>query len=294
MIQTAVPATDRTGLGILLVVAGMFCFATMDAISKVLALDYAITQMLWVRYAVFTGFACLIAWRAGFRRTIRSARPFLQSGRALLLLVENGMFVLAFRYLPLAETHAIAACSPLIVVALSVPLLGEKVGLRRWLAVLAGFAGVLVIIRPGFHALEWPILIPLVGALMWGLYQIMVRLCARTDSGETTLFWSAAVGLAATTLVGPLEWRDPDAAGWTLLMALAAIASLGHFALIKGLQFAEAGAVQPFSYTLLVWATVLGVLVFGDVPDGWTVAGGAIVVGSGLYAWYRERRARRR
>ena len=265
MIQTAVPATDRTGLGILLVVAGMFCFATMDAISKVLALDYAITQMLWVRYAVFTGFACLIAWRAGFRRTIRSARPFLQSGRALL-----------------------------IVVALSVPLLGEKVGLRRWLAVLAGFAGVLVIIRPGFHALEWPILIPLVGALMWGLYQIMVRLCARTDSGETTLFWSAAVGLAATTLVGPLEWRDPDAAGWTLLMALAAIASLGHFALIKGLQFAEAGAVQPFSYTLLVWATVLGVLVFGDVPDGWTVAGGAIVVGSGLYAWYRERRARRR
>jgi len=282
-------AADRTGLGILLSVLAMFGFASMDAISKVLAPDYAIAQMLWVRYVFFVGFALLLMRPRGIARTARSRRPWLQAARALLLLVENGMFVLAFRYLPLADVHAVAAASPLIVIALSVPLLGEKVGPRRWAAVLAGFAGVLLIVRPGFQALEWPILLPLAGAVLWGLYQIMVRLCARTDTSETTLFWSAAVGLAVTSAVGPFQWTPPDAVGWALLLALALVAALAHFALIKAFQFAEAGAVQPYSYTLLVWAATLGYLVFGDLPDAWTVAGAAVIVASGLYSWYRER-----
>lgn len=293
MTAAAGAAGDRTGLGIALSVLAMVCFASMDAVSKHLAEDYAIVQILWVRYAFFLAFALLVARRVGVRNAARSRRPWLQASRALLLLVENGAFVLAFRYLPLADTHAIAASSPLLVVALSVPVLGEKVGIRRWLAVLAGFAGVLLIVRPGFQTLAWPILIPLAGAFLWASYQILVRLCGRTDSSETTLLYSAAVGLAVTSLLGPLDWTPPDAAAWGWLLAVAAIGSTGHLLLIKALQYAEAGAVQPFSYSLLVWATVLGAVVFGDLPDLWTVAGAAIVVASGLYTWYRERRRAR-
>jgi drug/metabolite transporter (DMT)-like permease len=286
--KTPARSADRSGLGIALAVLAMLLFAAMDALSKLLAQGYAITQILWVRYVVFTGFALLLMRASGIRRTARSQRPLLQAARGLLLVIENGVFVLAFKHLPLADVHAIAAASPLIVIALSVPMLGEQVGWRRWLAVLAGFAGVLLIVRPGFAELSAPMLIAVAGAVMWGLYQVLVRLCARHDGSETTLFWSAAAGLVATSLIGPFEWRAPDAQGWTLLLALAAFGSLGHYALIKALSFAEAGAIQPFSYTLLLFAAFLGFLVFGDVPDRWTIAGAAVVIASGLYAWWRE------
>ena len=291
--MVALPQTHpagRTGLGIVLAVAAMFCFASMDAVSKLLVARYAIAQILWVRYIFFVGFALLMMRPAGIRRTARSARPMLQAGRALLLVVENAAFVLAFLYLPLAQVHAIAAVSPLIVIALAVPLLGEQVGPRRWLAVGAGFAGVLLVLRPGFQTLHWPLLVPVGGALLWALYQILVRLCGRSDGPLTTLFWSAAVGCAAISFVGPFQWTTPDAADWMRLLLVALFGSLGHFALIKALHFVEASAVQPFSYTLLLWAATLGYLIFGNVPDGWTIAGGAIVVSSGLYSWYCERR----
>ena len=269
----------------------MFSFASMDAISKILAPDYAIAQILWLRYVVFVGFALLMMRRRGIRAMARSARPWLQAGRALLLIVENGVFILAVRYLPLADVHALAAVSPLIVIVLSGPMLGERVGLRRWLAVSAGFAGVLIVVRPGFQSLEWPVLVPLAGALMWGLYQILVRLCGRSDRPETTLFWSAAVGLIGASLIGPFQWKTPDVHAWELLLVLALFGSFGHYVLIKALDFAEAGAVQPFSYTLLLWAATLGYLVFGNVPDRWTIAGAALIVASGLYSWYWERRS---
>ncbi len=280
---------DRPALGAGLTVLAMFGFACMDAISKWIVQDYAITQILWVRYALFAVFAVLIVGPAKARRAAASNRPWLQAGRALLAVVESGVFVLAFAHLPLADTHAVAATSPLIVIALSMPLLGERVGLARWLAVLAGFAGVLLIIRPGIQSLDWPILLPLIGAFLWGLYQILVRLCSRTDSSETTLLWSAFIGLAGMTTVGPWGWKSPDLFGWTCLIAIAVIGTLSHFALIKALAYAEAGAVQPFSYTLLVWATVLGFVVFADMPDGWTMFGAAVIVLSGLYTWHRDR-----
>jgi drug/metabolite transporter (DMT)-like permease len=197
--------------------------------------------------------------------------------------------VLAFRYLPLAVVHALGASAPLIVVALSVVLLGETVGIRRWSAVLVGFIGVLIIIRPGLKEIEWPLLIPLVGALMWALYQILVRLCSRTDGSDTTLLWSALVGLAATSVTGPFVWVPPDREAWVLLIVLAVAGSLAHYAFIKGLQLAEASAVQPYTHTLLVFAAFWGLAIFGDIADAWTILGAAIIVGSGLYTWYRER-----
>lgn len=284
---------DPARAGILLVIAASFCFASMDAMSKILAQDHAILQILWFRYIVFTAFALAIARRRGVRRTLISQRPWLQAFRALLLVVENAVFVLAFRYLPLADVHALGASAPLMVVALSVVLLGETVGIRRWSAVLVGFVGVLIIIRPGLQEIEWPLLIPLVGALMWALYQILVRLCSRTDDSDTTLLWSALVGLAATSVTGPFVWVPPDREAWVLLVVLAVAGSIAHYALIKGLQLAEASAVQPYTYTLLVFAAFWGLAVFGDIPDAWTILGATIIVGSGLYTWYRERQLAR-
>jgi len=287
---TSPPARpNHPHLGALLTMASMLGFACMDSLSKLLVHDYPIAQTLWVRYGIFTVFALLIVRRGGIGKAARSARPLLQAGRSLLGVVENGVFVLAFLYLPLADTHAVAATSPLIVIALSALFLGEQVRMKRWCAVAAGFAGVLLIIRPGFQVLSWPLLLPLGGAMLWAVYQVLTRLCARNDTPDTTLLWTAAIGFAATTLIGPWQWHAPDTTGWILIGGIALLGSVSHYALIRALDFAEAAAVQPYSYTLLVWATVLGVIVFGDIPDWWTLAGAAIVVLSGLYTWYEDR-----
>ncbi len=288
-------ARNNTSLGALYTMLAMLGFASMDAIAKWLVADYAIGQMMWIRYAVFSVFAWLVVQRRGGLMTAaRTQRPWLQGGRALLAVVESAVFVLAFNYLPLADTHAVAATSPLIVIALGVLFLGERAGLARWLAVAVAFAGMLMIVRPGLRALDWPMLLPLLGALLWATYQVLIRLCSRTDSADTTLVWSAFVAFGATTLVGPWQWQWPDTQGWVLLVAVALLGALSHYALIKALDHAEAGAVQPYAYTLLVWAAVLGALVFGDIPDHWTLMGAAIIVASGLYTWHYDRRAMRR
>jgi drug/metabolite transporter (DMT)-like permease len=282
--------TQRTSLGALCTMLAMLGFAGMDAISKWLVADYPIGQMMWIRYAVFCVFAWLVVRRRGLRAALRSQRPVLQATRALVALVESCIFVLAFSYLPLADTHAVAAISPLIVIAFGALFLKEHVGPARWLAVVAGFAGVLLIVRPGFRTLDWPLLLPLVGAVLWGSYQILTRACSRDDSPDTTLVWSAFAAFLATCVIGPLQWRWPDAAGWSLLIATAMINALANYALIRALDYAEASAVQPYSYTLLVWVAVLGVVMFGDFPDGWTICGAAVIVASSLYAWYQDRR----
>ncbi|WP_289296575.1 DMT family transporter [uncultured Reyranella sp.] len=289
----AVAGRNNTSRGAIFTMLAMLGFASMDTITKWMVADYPIGQMMWVRYAIFCLFAWFVVRRRGLRAALRSNRPGLQFGRALLAVVESAVFVLAFRYLPLADTHAVAATSPLIVIALGVLFLGEKAGPARWAAVAVGFVGVLLIVRPGFRELDWPLLIPVVGAVLWGGYQILIRLCSRTDTPETTLVWSAFVAFGATTLVGPLQWRWPDATGWALLVAIALLGALAHYALIKALDYAEAGAVQPYSYTLLVFVTILGIIVFGDIPDHWTLAGAAVIVASGLYTWHHERQAGR-
>jgi drug/metabolite transporter (DMT)-like permease len=280
---------SNTSLGALLTMLAMLCFAGMDAISKWLVADYPVGQMMWIRY----GFLCLFAWfvvrRRGLRAALRTQQPRLQIARSLVAVVEGAVFVLAFRYLPLADTHAVAAISPLLVIALGVFFLGERAGRARWLAVAAGLAGVLLIVRPGFRNVDWPLLLPLTGALLWAGYQVLTRLAARRDSPDTSLLWSAIVAFAATSFVGPLEWQWPTAGAWTSMVVISGLGAIAHYALITALNHAEAGALQPYAYTLLVWATLLGFLVFDNVPDRWTIMGAAIVVASGLYTWRHDR-----
>jgi drug/metabolite transporter (DMT)-like permease len=286
-------AGRRSTTAILLVLAAMFAFAVMDGLTKILAQKLAIPQILWVRNIVFAGLA--IALLRGQNRDkpllslAHSNRPWLQFWRALLLIVESGVFMVAFSLMPLADVHAVNAVAPLLVVALSVPLLGEHVGPRRWAAVVVGFIGVLLIIRPGFEKIEPPVLIALLGSAMWALYQIMVRLCSRVDRSETTSLWTALVGLGASTLIGPVSWVWPDATGWAMLAAIAILGSVSHIALIRALGMMEPALLQPYNYTLFVWAVVVGYLFFGDIPDRWTLAGAAIIIVSGLYVWHRER-----
>ncbi|MGD9881296.1 MAG: DMT family transporter [Reyranella sp.] len=286
----AARSRNNTSLGALYTVLAMLGFAVMDAMSKWVVADYSIGQMMWIRYGVFCVFAWLLVRRKGLLAMARTRRPWLQGGRSILILVESAVFVLALAYLPLADTHALASTSPLIVIVFGVMFLGERAEPARWLAVVVGFLGMLLIVRPGLRTLDWPMLLPIIGAVMWAAYQVLVRLCTRTDSADTTFVWTAFAGLAATTLVGPWQWHWPDTIGWTLLIAIALLNALASYSLIRAFAIAEAGAVQPYCYTALVWVTILGLVVFGDFPDEWTILGTAIIVASSLYTWHHDRR----
>jgi drug/metabolite transporter (DMT)-like permease len=287
--------------GIILILIANLGFAGMDAVSKTLIVDYPVAQILWVRYAFFAAFATALSLRSGGPFAgFRSQRPALNVLRAVILLAEIACFVVAcfvvaFRYLPLAETHSIAAVYPLIITALSALVLGEFVGPRRWAAVAVGFVGVVVILRPGLGVFNPAALIPLAGAALFAVYQIMTKVVARRDSMVTILLYTGWIGFALTSITGPFYWTPPDLKGWILLPIAGFMGVVGHLLLIKALELAPASVLQPFNYTLLIWATAVGFLVFGDLPDTVTVLGAGIVVASGLYTWWRERvRAKRR
>lgn len=265
--------------------------ALMDTTGKYITADFPVSQILWVRYGVFLILACLLARPRGIIKSLSSRQPGLQIGRSLLLVVEVAVFLFSFKNLPLVTVHSVGASSPLIATALAIPLLGEKVGIRRWLAVIIGFAGVLLIIRPGHNEFGGAVYLPLLGALLWALYQILVRRVVR-DGPETTSLYTALVGFAAFGMIAPFEWQAPDLKGGILLLAVGVFGGSGHILLIKSLQLAPASVLQPLNYMILVWAAILGFVVFGYIPDVWTIAGALIVVASGLYAISRQQRER--
>ncbi|MBT3535804.1 MAG: DMT family transporter [Rhodospirillaceae bacterium] len=266
----------------------MFLLAGMDGISKTLAADYAVPQILSVRFLIFCLFALAIARPRSLRAAFRSKHPYLQIARSLIITIEVGVFILAFRYLPLADTHAIAGIAPLLVTALAVPFLGEKVGMRRWTAIGIGFLGLLIIVRPGIGVFNPAALIALAGAVLWSVYQILVRKVS-DDDAATSLLYMAVIGAVVMTALAPFFWKPPDTTGWLLLLSLGVVGSLGHYILILAFRAAPASTLQPFHYIVLLWATAIGYWVFGDLPDAWTILGAAIIAGSGLYAFYRER-----
>jgi drug/metabolite transporter (DMT)-like permease len=280
---------DPKTKGILICLCGMACFGWMDALSKTLSIQLAPVQILWVRYALSVPLVLLMAVPGGLRTTLRSARPKLQITRAIFIAAEMTFVVIGYQTMPLADAHAIFALTPLLVTALSVPLLGEQVGLRRWIAVGAGLVGVLIIIRPGFATVTPGMLIMLGCALMYAFYQIMTRIAGRHDAAATSMVWQTVGGTLALSTVGPFFWTDPTPDQWLLLGMLAALGVIGHFGLVLALQFAPAVVVQPFTYTMLIWASLSGWIVFGDVPSLFVVAGAAVIVASGLYAAWRER-----
>lgn len=283
--------TNAVAWGIGFMMAAMLMFASVDVLSRHLTQTYAVPQILMVRFVFFFFFALLLIGPGRLRGAFKSKRPGLQILRGIVMMLEMTAFIAGLKYLPLADIHSVAAAAPLVVVALAIPLLGERVGLHRWAAVLLGFVGVLLIIRPGFGEVTPYIGIAVVATLLWGLYQTLSRLVARYDDHNTTLLYTAMVALVISVAVGPFFWGPVSLEGWGWLLLSALFGSAAHYFLIRATAAAEASLLQPFSYTLVLWATLLGFLVFGEYPDEWTLIGGAVIVLAGLYAMHRERAA---
>jgi drug/metabolite transporter (DMT)-like permease len=276
------------GIGLMLL--GCFLLAAMDAGSKYLAQHYPVPQILWVRFSSLVVIAAWLAARRGGIAGLITRHIWLQSLRSLILVAEIGLFITSITVLRLADAHAIFAIAPLIVTALSVPLLGEHVGIRRWSAVAVAFVGVLIVLRPGLGVMHPMAFLVLICAFLFSLYQILTRVVSRNDAPETTLFYTALIGGIGLSLIVPFHWRTPDPTGWAILGLVTLLSASGHFAFIKALQLAPASVLQPFSYTILLWATVVGFMIFGNLPDWPTVLGALIITLSGLYTFARERR----
>jgi drug/metabolite transporter (DMT)-like permease len=283
----------NTRLGIWLMIGTSFVFAAQDALSRHLAAEYSVFLVVMIRYWFFAAFVFALSVRrsGSLRKAAATSQPMVQIFRGLLLAGEICVMVLGFTLLGLVESHAIFACYPLLVAALSGPVLGERVGPWRWAAIGVGFVGVLVILRPGHTVFAPAAAIPLLSAFLFALYGLLTRYVARKDTAITSFFWTGTVGAVAMTAVGIWTWEPMTGPDYAMMATLCVTGVAGHFMLIKCYEVAEASAVQPFAYLQMVFAAALGLLVFGEVLDMNVVIGASIVVAAGLFTLWRNRRA---
>lgn len=276
-------------LGIFLMIAASLIFAVQDGISRHLAAEYNVLLIVMIRYWFFAGFVCAVAKRqaGSIRAAARTDQPILQISRGVLLVAEICVMVTAFVYLGLVESMAIFTLYPLIIAALSGPILGEPVGWRRWLAIGIGFCGILFIIQPGFGVFSPYALIALASALMFALYGLLTRLAARKDKASTSFFWTGVAGAVAITPFGLASWEPILGMDIFWMTALCMTGALGHFVLIKCYELAEASVVQPFAYMHFVFGASIGLLVFSEAVDIWTFIGAAIVIAAGVFTILR-------
>ncbi|MGP0095058.1 MAG: DMT family transporter [Xanthobacteraceae bacterium] len=281
-------------IGIALMCGAVASFSCLDTTAKILNHHMDTLQVVWARYTFALLLALVLFNPLTHPGLVRTSRPLLQVGRGALLFGSTWLNFLALRYLQLDQTMSIAFSTPFFVAALSGPLLGEWVGWRRWIAIGAGFLGVVVVTRPGAGGIHPAALLSLAGAVCYAFYAISTRALSRTDSNETTLFYSNLTGALVMAPVVPFVWTTPSEPLLIVLMVVVgALGSFGHYLLIAGHRLAPAALLSPFIYTQLIWAVALGYFVFADVPNGWTLAGAGIVVASGLYILHRETVRRR-
>lgn len=280
------------GPGIALMIAATIVFALQDGLSRHLAESYNTLMVVMIRYWFFAAFVVALALRqaGGLRAAARTAQPGLQILRGVLLAGEVCVAVYGFTVLGLIESQAVFICYPLLVAALSGPVLGEGVGWRRWAAIGAGFVGVLIILQPGAGVFDPLAAIPLVSALMFALYGLLTRYAARRDSTATSFFWTGLSGAAVMTAVGLWFWQPMTGSDWAWMALLCLTGVSGHWLLIKCYELAEAGAVQPFAYLHLVWAAILGMTLFDEVLRPNVALGAAVVLAAGLFTLWREHR----
>ena len=279
--------------GIALVVGSTLLFSLSDGTAKFLTGSLPAVEIAWIRYVIFVGFALALAAGSGPGR-FRVRRPGLQVARGLGLVASSIAFIFALRYLPLADATAIGFVSPLLTAMLAVPMLGEVVGARRWVAAITGLVGALVVVRPGTGAFHPAAILVLLSALSWALVGVLTRMMAGVDSSATTLLWSAGIGAVLLSAALPFDFRLPTRGEFLLLLMLGVVVSTGHYLTVLAYRHAAASVLAPFSYSQLIWATIFGFVVFGAIPDAWTFVGAAIIVASGIYTAQYERTVRRR
>lgn len=287
--RTAAAAGRTRLIGIALMCGAVGSFAFLDTTAKYLGRQIDVLQVVWARYTFALLLTLIVSNPLSRPGLLRTGRPGFQVGRATLLLGSTLLNFFALRYLRLDQVLAIAFSTPFFVAALSGPVLGEWVGARRWAAIGVGFAGILVVTRPGFGIVHPAAFLAVMAAMSYAAYALSTRLLARTDSNDTTLFYSNFVGAALMLPVVPFLWKTPDLRQVILMMLAGALASFGHYMLIAAHKLAPASLLSPFIYSQLVWVIALGYSVFGDVPDAYTLIGASIVIASGLYVFHRER-----
>jgi len=284
-------AADRIGIGIAYATTGLFAMAVMDACAKFLGADYAVSQIMLARNAisVLAVLAFVSVSNGGFAR-LRPRHPGLLAIRTAAGVGAAWLFFTGLRFLPLADAFAIAFAAPLFITALSVPILGETVGFRRWAAVVLGFVGVLVVVQPGAAAFRIEALLPLGAAVCYALAVLVGRRMARAMTTSAIIFWPSLFIVALTGLMMPIEGRVPDGPAFSLFVFLGVAGTAGLILVTQAYRHAPAAVIAPFDYSVLIWGVIFGWVIWNDVPAPNVWIGSAILVGCGLYILHRETR----
>ena len=274
---------SKESVGILFGILAYLSFSILDATQKTLILYHSIFQLLLVKYFFVLFLSLIESRRKNNFSFYKSKNIKLQIFRSLLSVIESGCFVLSFKYLSLANAHSIGSLAPVIVVALSAIILKEKVSTKTWVAIFIGFIGVLIILRPTSSIFDAKALLPLVAAFMLGLYQVVTKKVSQHDSNETSLFYTSIIGLTIMSFLASKFWSPISGYSYIMFLAIGVFFSLGLYLQIIALSKARASIIQPFHYTLIFWAIILGYIFYDDVPDMFTILGAIIITCSGIF-----------
>ena len=280
---------DRPLVAMGLFSLAMMIFSSTDGAAKYLSSEIAPQQIIFLRYVIVLTMILLFCIFQGQRNLLKTEQPKLQILRGLCLASSGLLIYFALKHLPLELCAAISFVSPLFVTALSIPLLGERVGLRRWIAVLIGLLSVLIILRPGGVTFQLAMLLPLASSLCWAMGLILTRLMRDSEEPLTVLAWSSLVGVVAVSPLVWFVWVTPNASQWTILILLGVFNGLGQYLVIRAFMLASASLLAPFSYSIIIWSMLIGLVVFNSFPDAITLVGTAILIAAGLYIWNREK-----
>ena len=270
-------------VGILFAVAAYFSFSILDAFQKTAVINHSIFQLLFIKYIFTLLLSCGEAKRKNNYKFWQSNNVKLQVLRSFFSIIESGCFVLAFRYLSLADVHSVGSLTPVIIVALSALILKENVSPKTWIAIFVGFLGVLIILRPGLSIFDIKSLLPLMAAFFLGLYQVVTRKVSENDSTETSLFYTSLIGFIVMSILAFVYWQPLTLNSYFLFTGIGIFFSMGIYFQIIALSKARASIIQPFHYTLIFWAIILGYLVYDDLPNIPTIVGAIIIAASGIY-----------
>ena len=286
---------SRSMTGIWLMVLTVLTFAAQDGFSRLLAGNYNTLMVVMVRYWIFGAFVLTLALRRpeGLRAAVTSRHFGAHVLRAVLLVAEICVIVWGYTLIGLINSHAVFAICPLLVVALSGPLLGEKISPLRWAAVGMGCVGVLVILQPGAEVFSWPALLPLASAVMFALYSVLTRLTTRDEPSFPAFFWPPIIGVLLMTIVGLPHWQAVTGRDWVFLIIYGLMSVLSNFLLQRTYETVEANVVQPFAYLQIVFVAMIGLTFFDETLQTHVVAGVVIVVLAGIFALWQQRRAAR-
>jgi drug/metabolite transporter (DMT)-like permease len=281
-------SSERALAGIAMALGSMLLFSIGDGFTKSLAMEYDPFEVSALRYFCTALLLAPFVLRRGVG-AMRTAVPLLQFGRGLAMLGSSIFFISGLTSLPLADATTIGFASPLMVTALSIPLLGEKVGARRWSAVFVGFVGVVIVVRPGGSTFNPAAIYPLLSAVAWAFGLIATRKMRNADPVLTTMLYSTLVGLTLAPIALPFIWQTPSLEACGLLLGAASVFALGQYFTVRAFALAPASLLAPFAYSQILWSTLIGYFAFATIPDAMTWLGAAIIVASGLYTLHRER-----